>query len=198
MALIGLTGSIASGKSAVSERLRGLGAFVTDADEISRELMCTASALVEDIGREFPGVVADGELSRAALAQRVFGNAEELKKLNALTHPAIIGRMHGLAREYLEQYPKGQAFLDMSLLIETGDYKNVDAVWLVTAPDALRLKRLMARDGCTEEHARKRMAAQMPQEEKMAYADVVIDNSYTLERLYERVDALYRELCARG
>lgn len=192
--LIGLTGGIASGKSTVAARLVELGAFVVDADDMSRRITEPGSETLMQIEREFPGVVKNGALDRAALAGIVFHDASARARLNALTHPAIIGNMHRLAEEYLTLHPDGFAFLDMSLLIETGDYKNVGSVWLVTAPDGVRAARIVARDGCTEEQARARMAAQMQQLEKESYADVIIDNSGTLGELIMRVDALYREL----
>lgn len=193
---IGLTGGIASGKSMAARRLRTLGAYVLDADDVSRELTRPGGALLAPLAAEFGGgiLTAHGELDRRALGAIVFFDKEKLARLNAITHPAIIRRMHRLADEYLAARPDGVAVLDMALLIECGEHKNVDAVWLVTAPEKTRLARIMARDGCTEEEALSRMAAQLPQEEKEKYADVIIKNDGGIAELFEKVDALYAAL----
>ncbi|MEG1811070.1 MAG: dephospho-CoA kinase [Clostridia bacterium] len=197
MKLFGLTGNIASGKTAVARRLVALGAYVIDADDVSRELVLPGSPMLIDIiqrfGPEF--IYEDGTLNRRALADSVFADAEALRALNGITHHAVIARMHEVAQAHASRYPQDVIFMDMALLIEVGEHTRMDKVWLVTAPEKVRIARIMERDGCSEHQARVRMDAQMPQEQKLCFADVIIDNCGSMDELYERVDALYGALC---
>lgn len=191
--LIGLTGSIGAGKSTVAARLKALGAYVIDADEVAREVSSRGSEGLREIVSAFgEGVLqADGALDRKKLAAIVFAEEEKRLALNAVLHPRILNAMRKRAAEVLAAKKNAIVVYDMPLLIETGEHARVDSVWLVTASDEARIARVMARDACTRDEARSRIAAQMPQEEKCAYAHEIIDNSGDLNALYARVDALY-------
>ena len=194
--LIGLTGSIGSGKTTVAKRLNALGAHVLDADEYSRaETERGAGGLREIVSAFGEGILrVDGALDRKKLAEAVFSNEEKRLRLNALLHPRILSSMRARAGEILKSDPGAVVVYDMPLLIEAGEHAHVDRVWLVAADEETRVSRIVARDKCTAEEAKARIAAQMPQAEKLAYADDVIDNSQGLPALYARVDALYAAL----
>ena len=157
--MIGLTGGIASGKSTVTARLRALGAFVADADEVSREVM-TFPAVLGQVREAFgPGVFApDGSLDRVELASRVFSSEKRTAALNAITHPVIREELirQTCEAEALGVYPL--VFTDAALLIESGFYTLCDRIWLVTARDDTRIRRVMERDGASYESARARIS----------------------------------------
>lgn len=190
--MIGLTGGIASGKSTVTARLKALGAFVADADEVSREVI-SFPAVLEKIREAFGGGVfaPDGSLDRVELASRVFSSEKRTAALNGITHPVIreeLLRVTGEA-EASGLYPL--VFVDAALLIESGFNELCERVWLVTAGTDTRIRRIMERDGATYEQACARISSQMPEDEKRAYADVVIENDSGLKELIEAVDAAF-------
>ncbi|MBM3461188.1 MAG: dephospho-CoA kinase, partial [Armatimonadetes bacterium] len=172
--VIGLTGGIASGKNAVAERLRILGASIVDADVVSRELMGPGSEILREIASAWGADVlrGDGSLNRPLLAERVFGQPEQVARLNAITHPPIMREMS----RRVEAAPTPVAVLMAPLLLEAGGEDDVDEVWVVDAPPGLRVQRVMARDGATEAQALQRIGAQMDDETRKARADVVISN----------------------
>lgn len=190
---IGLTGGIAAGKSLVSSTLMELGAEVLDADAISREVVQPGTPGLKSIIDEFgSGVVnADGTLNRAALGSIVFGSPALLERLNGILHPAIKEEMLCRARYIEQERPGGMVVFDVPLLIECGWQDVADEVWLVTAPLEERLRRIALRDGLGREQAIKRIQAQMPDEEKAKYADVIINNSGSMDELRELVAGLY-------
>lgn len=189
--MIGLTGGIASGKSTVTARLRALGAFVADADEVSRRVV-SLPGVAEAIRAEFGDVFApDGGLDRYALAMRAFSSPHATEILNGITHPAIAEELLRMAREAEESGLYPLVFVDAALLIESGFYKNCSGVWLVTAPESLRIARVMDRDGLTYDEARARIARQASDEEKRAYASVVIENDGSLEELLGKADSAF-------
>jgi dephospho-CoA kinase len=191
---VGLTGGIGSGKSTVAARLAELGAVVVDADEIAREVLepgtAGLAAVVDIFG---PGVLdAEGGLDRGALAARVFADPAELDRLNALVHPLVARR----TEEMLRLVPADAVVVhDIPLLVETarGGY---DLVVVVDAPEGVREARLAAR-GMAPDDVGQRMARQASREERLAAADVVIDNGAGLAELGEQVDELWRELTER-
>ncbi|GIW35610.1 dephospho-CoA kinase [Meiothermus sp.] len=190
MRLVGLTGSIGSGKSTVAQRLRELGVLVLDADEYARE---GAVVLKAEICRAFPEACRGDELDRAALARRVFNDPEARKQLEALLHPYVRRRM----REETEKAKaKGQRLVvhDIPLLFETGREGDFAGVLVVAAPNELRMARVMARSGLSKDEFTARDQSQIPQEEKVRRATWVIWNDADLQMLRERVDAWYREV----
>lgn len=194
--IIGLTGSIGSGKSTVSARLAKLGANVLDADAVSRALLEPGGGCFDAVVRAFGTEIlrSDGTIDRKALAAVVFADEARRAALNDIVHPRVKERMTFEAERLLSEQPETPVILDVPLLFETGMDAGVDETVFVYAPDYARIARIVARDGCTPEHARLRMAAQMPQEEKRRLADVTLDNSGTIAELYRQADAWYRAL----
>lgn len=195
MLLIGLTGGVATGKSTVVRRLKELGAAVIDADQLAREVVEPGEPALEEIRQRFgPEVIGeDGQLDRARLARIVFEDEEARKALEAIVHPRIRSRMRAKIEEFKAQ-GEPVVVCDIPLLFETGVALDwVDRTVVVYAPKEVQLQRLMARNGLTLEEAERRIAAQMPTEEKARRADAVIDNSRGLEETFRQVDALWKE-----
>lgn len=190
--MIGLTGGIASGKSTVTSRLRARGAFVVDADEISREVL-TLPGVPEAIREAFGDGVfdEDGSINRIELAARVFSSEARTRVLNSITHPAIASRILELASEAEQDGSYPLVFVDAALLIESGFYTHCSGVWLVTADTNTRIRRIMLRDGLTYDEARLRIERQMSDSEKLRCASVVIDNDGSPEELYAKVDEAF-------
>lgn len=178
MKIIGLTGGIATGKSTVSQLIKKQGFPVIDADVIAREIVAPGSPVLADIAEAFgPQVLTEeGDLNRARLAAQVFGDPAKLKRLNAMTHPAILAKIQ-MAIRALEKEGIRVVFLEVPLLFESGMDKLCEAVIVVTASPEIQLERLQYRDGLREEDGRKRLAAQWKEEKKRALGDYVLDNS---------------------
>lgn len=189
---VGLTGGIGSGKSTVASLLASHGAVVIDADALAREALAPGTralaAVVDALG---PGLLdAAGALDRPALARRVFTDADALRRLEAIVHPVVAQ----LTVERRAQVPAGSVVVhDIPLLVEAGLAGRYDLVVVVDAPDDVRLQRLVDR-GVSRDDAQARMAAQATREQRLAAADVVIDNSDGLDRLVEQVTALWQRL----
>lgn len=186
MLIIGLTGGIASGKSTVSKELARLGVAIHDADLVSRKVVAKGSEglkeIVETFGQEY--LTEDGELNRPKMAELVFNDNDARQKLNHIVHTAV--RKDRAA--FLEEHKEDKVVvLDVPLLIENGLYKNVDKVWLVMVSEEEQVRRAMLRDNATEEQVRARINAQMSFSEKAKYADLIIDNSGTMEATIEFV-----------
>jgi dephospho-CoA kinase len=188
--LIGLTGNIACGKSAVLAALAEHGAATIDADRVVHALMEPGEAVWAAIRDTFgPAILtAEGRIDRRALGAIVFADPAQLARLEGLTHPAvrarIVARLAAFAREGAKV-----AVVDAIRLYEGGWAERCDETWVVACDPAQQLARLMARNGFSEAEARQRIAAQPPQAEKIARADVVIDNSGTPEATRAQVDA---------
>lgn len=193
--IIGLTGTIGSGKSTVSARLAKLGALVLDADTISREAVKKGADGLNKIAEVFGKEVIDanGELDRKALAGIVFSDESKRLILNGIIHPQVLKALKERTHGEKALNPDRMIVWDVPLLIEVGWVEYVDSVWLVTAPEQTRINRIMARDGCTIKQAQSRICAQMSEEEKARFSNEIIDNGGSLEQLYQRVDALYSE-----
>jgi dephospho-CoA kinase len=195
--LIGLTGGIGSGKSTVSALLAAKGAVIIDADAITRELQQPGTdvfaAMVERFG---PGIVAaDGTLDRAAVADVVFNDAAALKDLTGIVHPAVGVE---IARRLEEARDTDQlVVLDVPLLVESGR-DDLAALVVVDVDPEIAVSRLVERRGMREADARARMANQVPREERLAKADLVIDNSGTPADLAAQVDELWPKLLSLG
>lgn len=175
--LVGLTGGIATGKSTVSEMFRRLGAVVIDADALAREVVAPGEPALAEIVREFGDVLLPGgALDRKKVGAIVFADAQRRRRLEAITHPAIrarvLARLQALAAEGFD----GIVFFDAPVMIESGNYRNMERLVVVATDEATQLQRLMARDGIDEAAARARIASQMPVAEKARLADHVIDN----------------------
>ncbi len=188
---VGLTGGIGAGKSEVAAILAGLGAFIVDTDALAREAVAPGSAGLAEVGRAWPQVVREGVLDRAALAEIVFADPQERRRLNEVLHPHI----RRLALEREAGAAPGQLVVHVvPLLFETGYDRLVDNSVIVVAPLERRIARLVARDGSGEARARARMAAQMDPREAAGRADFVIENDGDFRQLRERTSAVYEAL----
>ena len=192
MYLIGLTGGIASGKSLVSSRLAELGARIVDADVLAREVVEPGTPGLAAIAEHFgPTVIAaDGSLDRPALGAIIFSDPAEREALNQITHPAVWRR----ARELFEAAgPTDVVVYDVPLLVEgaKGRQLDFDLVVVVDASTETRIARLTSLRGLTLEEAQHRLNSQASDAERLAVADVVIDNNGTVEQTIEQVDSLW-------
>jgi len=201
MLRVGLTGGIGSGKSEVSQRLAALGAVVVDADRAAREVVEPGTPGLQQIAETFgPGVLqADGSLDRSKLAELVFADEEARGRLNAIVHPLVHERMRAADAEAVRAGGDGTVVVhDVPLLAEGGRGGEFDLVIVVDVPAEVQVERLARARGMTGEQARARMAAQASREQRLAVADIVIDNSGTLEELDRRVAEVWTELRARA
>lgn len=193
---MGLTGGVGSGKSTVAAMLAARGAFVIDADAIAREVVAPGSEGLEALVAAFgTGVLAeDGSLDRPALAALAFRDEQAREQLNAITHPRIAAR----TAELMAAAAPGQVLVhDVPLLVELALMPAYDVVVVVDASDATRIRRLESR-GMSRDEAERRMAAQATREERLAAADVVVDNEGDLEDLGRQVDQLWAKLSVAG
>lgn len=192
--MLGLTGGIAGGKSTVSKRLAELGAFIIDADLVSREVI-ESPAVLGELRRAFgEGIFGeDGRLIRRALAAEAFKTQQSAELLNRIMHPAIMSEIKS-RRAYAEAlgcYPL--IVIDAALLIESGFHTECSGVWLIACDEETRIKRAAERDGVTLEEARQRVKRQMSDEQKALFATRVIHNDGTVEELMRKVDEAFAQ-----
>ncbi|MFF2544198.1 dephospho-CoA kinase [Kitasatospora sp. NPDC058063] len=197
MLKIGLTGGIGAGKSEVSRLFAARGAVIVDSDVIAREVVAPGTDGLAAVVAEFgPQVLReDGALDRPALGAVVFADPERLKALNAIVHPLVRARSAELEAAAA---PDAVVVHDVPLLAENGLAPLYDLVVVVDAADEVRLDRLVRLRGMAEEEARARMAAQASREDRLAIADLVIDNGGGLAELEARVDEVWAELARRA
>lgn len=196
---IGLTGSIATGKSTVTNMLKELGAFVIDCDKTARDVVAPGTRGLAKIEAAFgkAAVAADGSMDRVYIGDLVFRNPEMKKRLENILFPLIF---EALDKELLRLEREGATpvvFLDMPLLYEVKYDSCVDEVWLVYVPFEVQLSRLMKRNGYTKEEALLRIHSQISVDKKKSLAQQVIDNSGTLEDTKEQVRSLWERLQMR-
>ena len=198
MHLFGLTGGIASGKSAVAARLRERGVPVIDADQLARQAVAPGTDGLRKIVERFgPGVLlADGSLDRKKLAASVFGDDEKRKALNAIVHPEVTTLTFKEASR-LRDEGEALACYEAALIVENGVADAFRPLVVVSAPEEMQVARATARDGSTPEEARARIRAQMPLAEKVAAADFVIENTGSLDDLNRRTDEVLAAICER-
>ena len=196
--LVGLTGGIATGKSTVSEILRQLGGEIIDADRLARDVVEPEQPAWKQIVAEFGGgvVTAEGALDRKKLGAIVFADPERRKRLEAITHPAIRARFQARLDELAAQGFAGIVVFDAPVMIESGNYKNMDRLVVVVTDDATQAARLQERDGTDEAEGRRKIASQMPLAEKAKLADYVIDNSGDREATAAEVRRVFAALMA--
>lgn len=192
--VVGLTGSIGTGKSTVTNYLLSKGYPVIDSDLLAREIVAKGHPVLDKIIKEFGAEVLlpSGELDRKALGKIIFSDDQARKKLDAITHPAINDKMHELIKHY-EQEGNTLIFCDIPLLYEGDMAKTFDEVWVVYVSPEVQLERLMARDSVNQEMAQARINAQVSIEKKKEWADVVIDNSFSKEDTYKSIEELLRK-----
>ena len=195
--VIGLTGGPATGKSLATAEFKRLGAAVVDADVISRQVTQKGSAVCAEITREFgAGILQkDGSIDRKALGRVVFSDGEKRKRLNEITHPAIIARI----REEVAVFKKNSRLIvvDAPLLFEAALDKEMDKTVVVFADEEKQIKRIVNRDGLGSDEAKRIIASQMPLSEKAGKADYRIDNNGAKEKTLEAVRELYEKLCRK-
>ena len=196
MVRVGLTGGIASGKSAVADELAARGAIIIDADVLAREVVEPGTpALAAILDRFGPQVLSDGQLDRSRLAQIVFADPLARRDLERIVHPAVRARAADLERA------AGWAAVVVHvipLLVETGQQEDFDLVVTVDVDPETQIKRLIARNGYTRAEAESRIAAQASREDRKIAADVVLDNTGSVAQLREQIDALWAELSSAG
>ena len=198
MLKVGLTGSIAVGKSHVLSIFRELGCHAIDADLIAREVVTLDSEglkhVVENFGREV--LQPDGSLDRQKLGAIVFADEAKRRQLNSILHPLIIAAQDEQIRQIEQSDPKGIVIIDAALMIESGGYRRMDKLIVVYCEPEIQLQRLMRRNGWSRETAEARIAAQMPQDEKKTFADFLINTSGDHSQTRVQVEDVYRELRA--
>jgi len=179
MLKVGLTGSIAVGKSFVVDVFRELGCHVLDADETAREVVEPGTVglarIEESFGKEV--LLSTGELNRSKLGAIVFADTAKRQLLNSIVHPLVIEKQNAWIDAWEEADPDGIAVVDAALMIESGSYKRFDRLIVVWCRPEVQLERLMLRDKLSADEAARRIAAQMSQDEKRSYADLSIDTS---------------------
>lgn len=192
--VIALTGGIASGKTAVSDRFAALGVPVVDTDLLAREVVAPGTPGLAEVAGTFGVELLDehGALDRRALRERIFSDADARRRLEAILHP----RIEQAARQAIDRAgsdPRVRyVVLVVPLLVETGLFEDADRVLVVDVPEALQLERLTVRDGLSTDQARAALSAQASREKRLAIADDVIENTGSLEALDEQVDRLDR------
>ena len=196
MLKVGLTGSIAVGKTFVLGVLSELGCHVIDADVVARQVALPGSpglkAVIDAFGEEV--LKSDGSLNRARLGEIVFADEAKRQQLNSILHPFIIAAQDAQLRELELQDPKGIVVVDAALMIESGGYKRFDKLIVVHCRPEIQLQRLMRRNKLSREEAEQRIAAQMPQEEKKRYADYLIDTSGDFAETRRQTEDVYHAL----
>jgi len=207
---VGLTGGIASGKSVVGEMLVGLGAHLVQADRIAHQLMLPGQPVYNEVVRHFGGGILNLDLSvnRAKLAEAAFGpvnsapsqTPSRVQELNRIVHPAVLRSQEEWMEEMGRQDPRAIAIVEAALIIEAGAAKRFDRLIVVTCNDEQRIARFAARQKLALDAARRevarRMAAQLPEAEKIKAADFVINNSGSLDQTREQVQQVWEKLCA--
>lgn len=212
MLKVGLTGGMASGKSAVGEMFVALGAHLVQADRIAHQLMQPGQPVYNEVVRHFGGDILDpdGGVNRAKLAEAAFGTGlqpierklSRIEELNRIVHPAVIRSQEGWMEEMGRQDPHAVAVVEAALILEARTANRFDRLIVVTCSEEQRVARFGARQKIDVEAARKevirRMAAQLPDEEKIKAADYVIDNSGSLEQTREMVSEVWKKLRAEA
>jgi dephospho-CoA kinase len=201
---VGLTGGIASGKSVVGEMFVALGVRLVQADHIAHELMQPGQSVYDKVVQRFGrGILnRDGSVNRARLAELVFGQSGEtsnVRDLNRIVHPAVIRREDGWMEEVGRRDPRAIAMVEAALILEAGAADRFDRLIVVTCSEGQRVQRFAERLKIDTEAARReverRMAAQLPDEEKIKAADYVIDNSGSLDQTEKQVREVFAQLC---
>ncbi len=196
MLKVGLTGSIAVGKTTVCGFFRELGCHVLDADLVAREVVDPGTKGLQQVVEHFgEGILhEDGSIDRAALGKIVFADAEQRAVLNSIIHPLVLKRQDAWLAEIENTDPNGIAIVDAALMIESGGYRRFNKIIVVWCNADTQVTRLITRNGLSLSEAKQRIAAQMPQEEKKKFADFVIDTSEGLESTRLQTVAIHQQL----
>jgi len=196
MLKVGLTGSIAVGKSYVLSVLSELGCITFDADRVAHSVMTPGQEAYNQIVHEFGREVLDedGTIDRTKLGRIVFANAERRRKLNQIVHPRVIEEQNALLAEVARRDPDAITVIDAALMIESGGYKRFDKVIVAFCDSETQIQRLMRRNGITREDAERRIAAQMSSDEKRRFADFEIDTTGSYAETREQVVKVFEIL----
>lgn len=200
MLRVALTGGMSCGKSAAAEMFAAEGAHVIQADRVAHQLMRPGQAVYDQVVKHFGRdiVQADGVIDRSLLAAKAFSDPVRIAELNQLVHPAVIAEQERWMAEQEKQDPGGIAIVEAALILEARVGRRFDKIVVVTCTPEQRLERFAARAKVTTAQASaevdRRMAAQMPESEKVKAADFVIDNSGDLDRTRKQVHQIYRQL----
>jgi dephospho-CoA kinase len=196
MLIVGLTGGVASGKTAVSKVLREEGAYIIDADLIARELVQAHTPIWGELVRVFGKTILDrdGSIHRKKLAAIIFSNPQKMNFLNRMIHPRIKEEWERRVAEIGQKDPEAIIVIDAALLIELGDYREMDKVVVVTSTERQQIERLKEREGVSEEEAQKILSFQMSLEEKLKVADFVIHNEGSLAETRRTAKEVFHEL----
>lgn len=193
---VGLTGGIASGKTTVASLLAEHGAFILDADRIGHDLIAPGGAAYAGVVARFgPAILEpDGSVSRPRLGAIVFADPEARRALDAIVHPHILPEVNRRLAAYLETGHALVAVVDAALLVEAGMARAFHRLVVVRCARETQIRRLMTRNGMSQEEAERRIDAQAPLETKLAVADYVVDTDGTMRQTREQVDRLWRDL----
>jgi dephospho-CoA kinase len=196
MLSVGLTGGLATGKSFVGRALAGMGCLLIQADELGHQVLGPGAEAYEGVIREFGRGILDsgGTINRRRLSVEVFGHPERLEKLNALVHPPVRARIARMIEEFAAREPRGVAVTEAAILIETGSYRDYARLIVAVCGEEQQIERAMARDHLTREEVIDRLRRQVPLEEKVKYADYVIDTSGTKENTLAQTRTVYESL----
>ncbi len=191
---IGLTGGIASGKSVVAGMLQDMGAVVIDADKLARQAVVPGEKAYQAVISHFGDAIVrpDGQIDRQQLAEIIFADEHARESLNSIVHPYVIDRMEQMVADLKQQGHRLPIVLDIPLLIEASLQEMVDEIWVVTVTRETQLQRLMQRNRLSRDEALQRILAQLPLEEKVKWADRVIDNNGSLDLTQEQVERSYQ------
>ncbi len=196
MLIVGLTGGVASGKTTVSQILQEEGAHIIDADQIAKELVRPHTPAWKKLIRVFGTAILrkDGFIHRKKLADQVFADLRQRKRLNQILHPRIRKEMDRRVKEIGRKDPEGVVVIDAPLLVELGEHRRMDRVIVVTSTRTQQVERLRKRDGITPEEARRIFSSQMPVGGKVRFADFVIRNEGSLRETKKKTREVFEEL----
>ncbi len=195
--IIGVTGNTASGKSEVARIFREKGCALVDADKVAHELYANNAGLLQQLASEFGQEVLfpNGVLNRKRLGSEVFGNPQALAALDRIVHPHLLVAIR--ERVFSARRVMNRVVLDAALIVEWGVQRELDCLVLVTAPEPLRLQRLMERDQLSLEEAQRRMRSQIPEAEKRAFANFEIVNDAGRDELIQQADSVWESIEAK-
>jgi dephospho-CoA kinase len=196
MLRVGLTGGLASGKTFVGRALAEMGCFLIQADELGHQVMAKGAEAYAPILAEFGETILDdqGSIDRRKLAALVFNNPDLLQKLNAIVHPAVRARGRLLAEAFAQRDPRGICVYEAAILVETGSFREYDRLIVASCSERQQVERAVLRDHLTRDEVLSRLRRQMPLEEKVKYADYVIDTSQTKEHTLDQTRTVYASL----
>ncbi|MGA3202346.1 MAG: dephospho-CoA kinase [Bryobacteraceae bacterium] len=196
MLRVGLTGGLASGKTFVGRALAEMGCFLIQADELGHQVMAKDAEAYRPILAEFGETILDenSSIDRRKLAALVFNNPDLLHKLNAIVHPAVRVRGKLLAEAFAQREPHGICVYEAAILVETGSFREYDRLIVASCSEQQQVERAVLRDHLTRDEVLSRLRRQMPLEEKVKYADYVIDTSQTKEHTLDQTRTVYASL----